>query len=233
MMNEKRSVAATLAAGPMPSAGTGNVVPARSRVLRNTYLLLAMTLATSAATAGIAAVANAPALPWWLVLAGYIGLLFVVYRLKDRAAGIGAVFALTGFMGYTLGPLLGAHLSVPNGAGNVSFAFTTTALAFIGLSGVALRTKQDLGFLRGFLTAGIIVAIVAGVAAIVFELPTLSLAISGAVVLLMCGFILFETQQIVNGGETNYLLATVGLYASVFNLFTSLLHLSGFLSAEE
>jgi modulator of FtsH protease len=213
------------------SVRSGALVP--NRVLRNTYLLLSMTLVTSAAAAGVAMAFDATALPWWATLAGFFGLLFAVHQLKDRAAGLGAVFALTGFMGYTLGPLLGFYLATPNGAQHVAFASGTAAAAFIGLSAVALTTKRDFGFLGGFLTAGVIVAIVAGIVAIVLEIPALSLAVSAAVVLLMCGFILFETQRIVNGGETNYLLATVGLYVSIYNLFTSLLRLFGFLGAQE
>ncbi len=226
-MSEPHSTSPQIAAQGQPLSIEVN------KVLRNTYMLLAMTLAASAVTAGIAMVFGAPALPWWMTLAGFFGLLFTVHKLKDRTAGIAAVSALTGFMGYTLGPLLSMYLATPNGAQHVAFAFGTTAAAFIGLSAVALTTKRDLSFMGGFLTAGIIVALVAAVASIVFQMPALALAVSASVVLLMCGLILYETQQIVNGGETNYLLATVTLYVSVFNLFTSLLHLLGFFGSDE
>ena len=136
-------------------------------------------------------------------------------------------------MGFPLGPRLVAYRASPNGAQHVAMAFGGTAATFVGLSAVALTSKRDFSFLGGFLTAGIIVAIVAGIGAILFEMPALALAVSASVVLLMCGFILYQTQQIVNGGETNYLLATVALYVSIFNLFTSLLHLLGVFSAEE
>ena len=232
-MNEKRSVAAAMTAGPMTIPKRTDKVIGRNRVLRNTYLLLALTLATSAVTAGIAMAVGAPALPWWATLAGFFGLLYVVHRLRDRAAGIGAVFALTAFMGYTLGPIMGYYLGTVNGAQHVALAFGMTAAAFVGLSAIAVTTKRDFSYLSRMVFVGMIVAIVAAIAAIVFELPALSLAVSAVVVMLMSGFILYETQQIVNGGETNYLLATVGLYVSIFNLFTSLLHLIGFFGAEE
>jgi modulator of FtsH protease len=168
-----------------------------------------------------------------VTLIGYFGLLFLVHKLANRPAGIAAVFALTGFMGYTLGPILSAYLKLPNGPEIIFQAFAGTAVIFLALAAYASTTKRDLSFLGGFLFVGILVAFLAGLAAIFFEIPALSLTVSAAFVLLMAGFILFEVNQIVRGGETNYILATVALFVSIYNLFTSLLHLLGVLNSDE
>lgn len=194
-------------------------------LIRNTYTLLAMTLLFSAATAGFAMVTGAAPMPWWGVLAGFFGLLFAVHWLQNSAWGLAAVFALTGFMGYTLGPIISIYLGLPNGPEIVMMAMGGTGIIFLGLSAYALTTRKDFSFMTGFLMGGIIVAFLAGIAAIVFEMPLLSLAVSAMFVLLMCGLILWETSRIVNGGETNYILATVTLFVALYNLFTSLLHL--------
>ena len=167
-----------------------------------------------------------------ITLVGYFGLLFLTTKLRNSSAGILAVFALTGFMGYTLGPILSAYLSLPNGSQIVMMAMAGTAAIFGTLSAVALLTKKDFGFMSSFLMVGIIVAFLAGLAAIFFQMPVLSLAVSAAFVLLMAGLILFETSQIIHGGETNYIMATVSLYVSIYNLFVSLLHLLGFASSD-
>ncbi|MCX7945629.1 MAG: Bax inhibitor-1/YccA family protein [Hydrogenophilus sp.] len=203
------------------------------RVLRNTYALLAMTLAFSALTAGTAMALELPHPGLLITLIGYFGLLFLVHKLANRAAGILAVFALTGFMGYTLGPILAAYLKLANGPMIVFQALAGTAVTFVALAAYASTTKRDFSFLSGFLFVGMVVAFLAGLAAIFFELPALSLTVSAAVVLLMAGMILFEVNQIVRGGETNYVLATVALYVSIYNLFTSLLHLIGAMGSDE
>jgi modulator of FtsH protease len=206
---------------------------ASHRVLRNTYALLAMTLAFSAGVAGTAAALGLPHPGLVLTLLGYFGLLFLTTKLRDSAWGLAAVFALTGFMGYTLGPIVGHYLAMPDGAQTVMLAFGGTAAIFLGLSAYALTTRRDFSFLGGFLMAGILVAFLAGLAGIFLQVPALSLTVSAAFVLLMSGLILFETSRIVNGGETNYIMATVTLYVSIFNLFTSLLHLLGFANSSD
>lgn len=208
-------------------------VMSTNKVLRNTYALLSMTLLFSALTAGISMAFNLPHPGMILTLVGYFGLLFAVYKFKDSAAGLGFVFALTGFMGYTLGPILTSYLSLPNGGQIVTNALLGTGLIFVGLSAYALTSKKDFSFMGSFLMVGIIVAFLAGLGAFFFEMPTLSLVVSAMFVLLMAGLILFETSNIIHGGETNYILATVSLYVAIFNLLTSLLHLLGFMSGDE
>lgn len=205
---------------------------AAHRVLRNTYMLLALTLGFSALTAGAAAALRLPHPGMLLTLVGYFGLLFLVNKYSDRGLGVAFVFALTGFMGYTLGPIISHYLHMPNGAQVVMTAMGGTAAIFLGLSAYALVSKRDFSFMGGFLFVGILVAFLAGIAAILFQVPALSLAVSAIFVLLMSGMILFETSNIVRGGETNYVMATVSLYVSIFNLFTSLLHLLGFANNE-
>jgi modulator of FtsH protease len=215
---------------------TGRSIPSvagTNKVIRNTYLLLAMTLAFSALAATVSLALNLPHPGLIVTLAGYFGLLFLTSKFRDRAAGIGFVFALTGFMGYTLGPILNSYLALPNGGQVVMTAFGTTAALFAGLSGYAVTTRRDFSFMGAFLTVGILVAFVAGLGALFLELPGLSLAVSAMFVLLMSGLILYETSNIVRGGETNYVMATVTLYVSIFNLFTSLLHLLGFMSSDD
>jgi modulator of FtsH protease len=206
---------------------------ATNRVLRNTYLLLAATLGFSALTAGVALAFDLPHPGLIITLIGYFGLLFAVHKTANSATGLLFVFALTGFMGYTLGPIIGAYLKfVPNGHQVVMNAFAVTAIAFAGLSAYAVKSGRSFSFLGGFLMVGIITAFVLGLVAFFFEMPGLSLAVSAMFVLLMGGLILYQTGEIVNGGETNYILATVTLYVSIYNLFTSLLHLLG-MSGEE
>lgn len=201
-------------------------------VLRNTYWLLSLTLAFAALTAGASMALNLPHPGLLLTLAGYFGLLFLTSHYRNSALGLACVFALTGFMGYTLGPILNAYIGMTGGAQIVMTAFAGTGVIFLGMSGYALVTRCDFSFLGGMLCVGILVAFLAGLAALFFDMPSLSLAVSAMFVLLMSGLILYETQQIANGGETNYIMATVTLFVSIFNLFTSLLHLLGFASQE-
>ncbi len=208
-------------------------VPAANKVLRNTYLLLAMTLAFSALTAGASMAMKLPHPGLILTLAGYFGLLFLTTRYRNSGLGVGFVFALTGFMGYTLGPILNAYLGLPNGAQLVMTAMGGTAAIFVGLSTYALVSRRDFSFMGGFLMVGILLAFLAGLAAVFLELPALSLTVSALFILLMSGLILYETNTIIRGGETNYVMATVTLFVSIFNLFTSLLHLLGFGSSSE
>ena len=216
----------------LPQGGVESVL-ATNKVIRNTYLLLSMTLAFSAVTAAASVALKLPHPGIILTLIGFFGLLFAVHKLKDSGWGILAVFAMTGFMGYTLGPVITRYLGLPNGGEIVMQAMGATAAIFVGLSAYALTTKKDFSFMGGFLMVGILVAFLAGLAAIFFEIPALSLTVSAAFVLLMSGLILYETSNIIHGGETNYVLATVTLFVSLFNLFTSLLHLLGFMSGDD
>ncbi len=204
-----------------------------NKVIRNTYALLSMTLLFSAVTAGISMALKAPHPGLLLTLAGYFGLLYATSKFRNSGLGLLFVFILTGFMGYTLGPILNSYLALPNGSQVVMTAMAGTAAIFLGLSGYALATRKDFSFMGGFLVAGIVVAFLAGLGAIFFEMPGLSLAVSSMFVLLMAGLILYETSNIVHGGETNYIMATVTLFVAIFNLFTSLLHLLGFMGGDE
>jgi len=212
---------------------TRTAVLETNKVLRNTYALLSMTLMFSALTAGVAMALNAPHPGLLLTLVGYFGLLVATTKTRNSALGLVFVFALTGFMGYTLGPILNMYLSLANGGQVVMSAMGATGLTFLGLSAYALTTRKDFSFMGGFLMVGIIVAFLAGLAAVFLEMPGLSLAVSSMFVLLMGGLILFETSNIIHGGETNYIMATVSLYVSIFNLFTSLLHLFGVMSSDD
>jgi modulator of FtsH protease len=206
---------------------------ATNKVVRNTYTLLSMTLMFSALTAGSSMALNLPHPGLLLTLGGYFGLLFLTTKYRDSGLGLAFVFALTGFMGYTLGPILNTYMALPNGAQMVMTAMGGTGAIFLGLSGYALTSRKDFSFMGGFLVTGILVAFLAGLGAIFFEMPGLSLAVSAMFVLLMSGLILYETSNIIHGGETNYIMATVTLYVSIFNLFTSLLHLLGFMSGDD
>lgn len=213
---------------------TASVQVADNRLIRNTYTLLAMTLLFSAATAGLSMVLDLPHPGILITLVGYFGLLFLVTRLRDSAWGLAAVFALTGFMGLTLGPIVQAYLTMlPNGGQVVMMAMGGTGAIFLGLSGYALTSRRDFSFMGGFLMVGILVAFLAGLGAIFFQLPALSLAVSAMFVLLMSGLILYQTSNLVHGHETNYIMATVTLYISIYNLFLSLLQLLGFASSDD
>lgn len=216
----------------LPRGGAESVL-ATNKVIRNTYMLLSMTLLFAAATATAAVAMKLPHPGLIITLVGYFGLLFATTKLKNSGWGLVSVFALTGFMGYTLGPIVSHYLGLPNGGQTVMMAMGGTAAIFLGLSGYALTTKKDFSFMGGFLMVGILLAFVAGLAAIFFEIPALSLTVSAAFVLLMSGLILYETGNIIHGGETNYVMATVTLFVSIFNLFTSLLHLLGFMNSND
>jgi len=205
---------------------------ATNKVLRNTYLLLSATLAFSAVVAGVAMAYDWPMPGMLVTLVVYFGLLFVTNRLQNSAWGLLAVFALTGFLGYTLGPIINMYLRfLPNGHEVVLTALGTTAVAFLGLSAYAVKSGRDFSFLGGFLTVGILAAFVLGLIAVFFHLQALSLVVSGMFVLAMGAFILFETSSILSGEQTNYITATVSLYVAIYNLFTSLLRLLGYASS--
>ena len=204
-----------------------------NKVLRNTYLLLSMTLLFSAAMAAVSTALNlSSGVGLVLLLVGF-GMLFWVHKTADSSQGLIAIFAFTGCLGLALGPTLNHYLAMSNGSSLVLQAMGGTALIFLTLSGYVLTTRKDFSFMGGFLAVGLIVAIVAMLANLFFQIPALSLALSAVIVLIMSGFILFDTSRIINGGETNYIRATVGLYLSIYNLFTSLLHLFGAFGGEE
>ncbi len=214
--------------------GSSEAVFATNRVIRNTYILLSMTLLFSALTAGLSMAYNMPHPGLFMTLAGYFGLLFLVQALRNSVWGIAAVFALTGFMGLTLGPILNLYVShFANGTQLVMTALGGTGAIFVGLSTYALTTRKDFSFMGGFIFTGILVGFLAGIGAAIFALPTLSLVVSGMFVLLMSGLILYQTSAMIHGGERNYILATVTLYVSIYNLFTSLLHLLAMFSGRE
>lgn len=204
------------------------------KVLRNTYMLLALTLAFSAV---MAAVSMAVQAPYWMNLVGSLvslGLIwFVLPRTAHSAAGLGVVFAITGLMGFGLGPVLNHYLNMANGSMIVMQSLGATAVVFVGLSAYVLTTRKDFSFMGGFLMAGLLIAVVGMLGLLIaglfgYQFSGASLALSGLVAMLMCGFILFDTSRIINGGETNYIMATVSLYLNIYNLFISLLQLIGF-----
>ena len=214
----------------IPEVGSFTV----NKVLRDTYRLLSATLLFSAVAAGTSIALRLPAPGLLFTLAGYFGLLFLTYRLRNSGWGLVSVFGLTGFMGYTLGPVIGYYLGLANGPQLVATTMGVTAMTFIGLSWYARSANAvNTANWGSFLMIGILTAFGMGLAAIFFQLPALSLAVSAVFVLLMSGLIMFETQNIVRGGETNYILATVTLFVSIYNLFSSLLHIFGFLGGEE
>lgn len=211
-----------------------------NKVLRNTYMLLSMTLLFSAAMAGVSMAINAPYGLSLLCSLVSLGLLwFVVPRTANSATGIYVVFAITGLLGFGLGPVLNAYVrGLANGSQIVMMAFGMTGAIFVGLSAYAVRTRRDFSFMRGFLFSGILLAFVLSIGLLVasmfgYYLQPLALGISAMFALLMCGLILYQTGEIVNGGETNYVLATITLYVSIYNLFTSLLHLLGFAAGDD
>ncbi len=196
-----------------------------NKVLKNTYMLLGMTLLFSAVTAGISMAMGLPqGAALVLMLVGF-GLLFVVNKMADTSKGLLAIFAFTGVMGASIGPMLNFYLSMPGGPALVMQALAGTAIVFFGLSAYALTTRKDFSFMGGFLMVGLIVAVVAMIANIFLAIPALSLTISAAVIMIMSGLILFDTSRIIHGGETNYIRATVGLYLNIYNLFVHMLSL--------
>ena len=202
-----------------------------NRVLRNTFILLSATLIFSAVTAIVAMRTNAQVTSPILFIVAYFGLLFLTTRLRNSKWGLVSVFALTGFMGYTLGPILNFYMkSFSNGNQLVGTALGATGIIFVVLSGYAIITKKDFSYLGAFIFVGITVAFLAGIVSMFFHMPALNMLVSCAFVLLSSGLILFQMSQIVNGGERNYIMATITLYVALFNLFISLLQILSFFS---
>lgn len=205
------------------------------KVLRNTYMLLGMTLIFSAVMALISMAINPPSFTGIVTtLSAMVLFMFVLPRFANSGAGIGLVFLGTGLLGFGLGPILNAYLAfLSNGSEIIFMSMASTAVIFLGLSATALITKKDFGFMGKFLFVGILIAFVAGIANLFFGIPALSLAISSAFIALMSGLILYETSEIVHGRETNYVMATVSLYITIFNLFVSLLQILGIMGGED
>jgi modulator of FtsH protease len=219
---------------PFAVASPAKSVLATNKLIRNTYTLLSATLLFSAVTAGLSMYLNSPPMGVLITLGGYFGLLFLTNRLRNSAWGILSVFALTGFMGLTLGPMLNMYVhTFSNGTELVMLALGGTGAIFLGLSGYALTTRKDFSFMGGFIMVGILIAFLAGIGALIFQIPALSLAVSAMFILLMSGLILYQTSAMVHGGETNYIMATITLYVIIYNLFTSLLHLLGAFSGKD
>jgi modulator of FtsH protease len=197
------------------------------KVLKNTYMLLGLTLLLSAFTAFIAiAIGIGQMAALGCMIAGFI-MLFVVNKTADSGKGLVMIFIFTGLMGASLGPMLSYYLAMANGPQIVFQALAGTALIFFTLSGYVLTTRKDFSFMGGFLMVGLVIAVIASIANIFLGIPALSLAISSAIILVMSGLILFDTSRIINGGETNYIRATLSLYLNVFNIFVHLLSILG------
>jgi len=199
-------------------------VLATNKVLKNTYMLLSITLIFSAITAFIGMqmqIGQGVALISTIVAIGLLW--FVLPRTANSSAGIPVMFAFTGLIGLGMAPMLNIYLAVNPSV--VSTALGGTGVIFLGLSGYALTTRKDFSFMGGFLMVGMIVVLVAALANIFLQMPVMSLVVSGAIVMLMSGLILYETSSIIHGGETNYIMATASLFLSIINLFQALLHL--------
>jgi modulator of FtsH protease len=214
-------------------AATGSLSIEQVGILRNTYLLLSLTLLFSGAVAAFAMAMHAPALNIWVQLIGMFGLLFAVNATRNSALGLLMVFVFTGFLGYTLGPMLNAFMGMyRNGSELIMTALGGTGLIFMGLSAYAMTSRRNFNFMGSFLMVGLLVAIVASIANMFFHIAGLQLAVSVAVMVIMSGMILFDTSRIIHGGETNYISATVSLYLDIFNLFISLLQILGMVSGD-
>ncbi|MCF1428947.1 MAG: Bax inhibitor-1/YccA family protein [Shewanella sp.] len=198
-----------------------------NKLIKNTYVLLAMTLAFSAVCAGIGMALGVGRMGSLLLSLGGLVLLFVTLRKADTSAGLFWVFAFTGMEGASLGYILNHYVGIANGPQLIMQALGLTAVVFVTLSMYALTTKKDFSFMGGFLMAGLVVMIVGGIASFFIQSTPFFMALNAGIALLMSALILYDTSRIVNGGETNYIRATVSLYLDFLNLFISLLNLLG------
>lgn len=220
-METEKYTAKTMPSGIQSTA----LDPAVIKVLRNTYMLLGVTLAFSAAMAGVAMSLNVPHFGLWTLLP-YFLCLWMTEKNKNNASGILWVFALTGWLGFTLGPILNMYLAV-RGSEPIMLALGSTALVFFAASAFVMTTRKNLNFMTGFLMTGMLVAFVAAIANIFLQIPALALTISAAFALISTGMIMWQTSAIIHGGERNYISATVTLFVMIYNLFLGLLHLFG------
>ncbi len=217
------------------TAQSREAVLATNSLIRNTYILLSLTLLFSALMAGVSLMLSLPPVTYLLSFVGALVMIwFVLPRVANSANGLWVVFGITGLLGLGLGPLLSIYLSLANGPQVIATALGGTGVIFLSLSGYALTSRKDFSFLGGFLFTGFIVVLAAALANIFLAIPALSLAISAAVIMIMSGFILWETSRMIHRAEeTNYILATVSLYLSIFNIFIHLLHLLGFAGGDD
>lgn len=210
------------------TVGSAPLAEERAKVLRNTYALLALTMLPTAAGAMLG-ISMHFAMRGWMGLLLFIGVSFgafyAIEKTKNSSAGVFILLGWTGFMGLWLSQMLQVALQLSNGAELIGIAAIGTAAIFFTLSTIATVTKKDFGFLGNFLFVGMIIVLLAALANIFFAIPALSLAISGAILLIFSVYILYDVSQIVNGGQTNYVSATLQLYLDVYNVFTSLLHI--------
>jgi modulator of FtsH protease len=201
---------------------------ATNKVLKNTYALLSLTLFFSAVMAGVSMAIAPPQGLSLITMFGALGLIwFALPRTANSSKGIWVVFGITGLLGFGIGPMLNSYLEMAGGGQIVATALGGTGVIFLGLSGYALTSKKDFSFMAGFLMVGLVIAIVAMLANIFLQMPALSLAISSVVIMIMSGFILHDTSAIIRGEQTNYIVATVGMYLSIFNIFIHLLNILG------
>lgn len=203
-------------------------VLATNKVLKNTYLLLSATLLFSALTAGISMALALPPMTYLISVGiAMVAGIFVLPRTANSSAGIGVIFLITGMLGLGLGPLLTMYLELPKGPQIIGTALGGTGAIFLALSAYTLKSQRNFNFMGGFLFAGFMVVLIAALANIFLAMPALSLALSAGIILLMSGFILFDTSRIARGEETNYIMATYGIYLAIFNIFINLLALLG------
>ena len=214
------------------AAGHASVL-ATNKVIRNTYMLLTLTLLTSTVTAFVAMQTNAGFINPILMLVVFIGMPLIIYKFRNSGVGLLLTFAFTGLMGYILGPILNYYLGLANGGQIVAGALGSTAVVFLGLSGYALTTQKNFNFMGGFLFVGFLVVIGAILLNLFLQIPALSLTISAAAVMLISAAILYDTSRMVHGGETNYIVMTVALYANIYVLFTHLLNLFAFFNSND
>jgi len=215
-------------------AHSGSEAVSSNKVLKNTYMLLSATLGFSALMAMASMAIGVPPVAYLIaVIAAMVLGIFVLPRTANSTSGIGVIFLITGLLGFGLGSVLSMYLALPNGPQVIATAFAGTGIIFLGLSGYALTSKRDFSFMGGFLFAGMMVVVLAMIANIFLQMPALALAVSSGIILLMSGFILFDTSRIIRGGETNYIMATYGLYLSIFNIFISLLQILGIMGGDE
>ena len=210
------------------STRSGESALATNKVLRNTYLLLGLTFLFSSGTAYLSFASGARPLHPLMFIVGIYGLMYLTSALQNSVWGLVSVFAFTGFMGYSLGPILNAYMhAFTNGPQLIATALGGTGVIFFALSAYVLTTRKDFSYMGGFLFVAVMVAFLAMIANIFFQIPAINLAISAAFVLISSGLILFQTSEIIHGGETNYIAATVSLFVSIYNLFMSLVNLLG------
>ncbi|MGV6825961.1 MAG: Bax inhibitor-1/YccA family protein [bacterium] len=213
---------------------TADQVLSTNKVIKNTYMLLSATLGFSAVMALVSMFTNMPPMTYLISVLGAMVLgMFVLPRTANSSAGLGVIFLITGLMGFGLGAMLSVYLALPNGPQIISLALGGTGVIFLGLSGYALTSKRDFSFMGGFIFAGMMVMVVAMIANLFLQIPALQLALAAGIMLIMAAYILFQTSQMINGGETNYIFATYGLYIAIFNIFISLLQILGAFSGDD